>query len=204
MATKQATTTVAPADEPVFDRYIWHEYPEYLFSFDNIASGIEGYASFTEDHVRYYRETGFLAINDFFTAAETASALAGLMDLIDGKNPDVPSAVVQYEASTRDRLSASSLEERRDMVRKLQNYVDHEPRLRAIADHPRLREVVGRLLGTAAPELFQDQALLKPRALAARNRGTRTTPSSTCLSARRLSAAGLRSMKRDPKTAACT
>ena len=101
--------------------------------------------------MRYYRETGFLAINDFFTAPEIASALAGLMDLIDGKNPDVPSAVVQYEASTRDRLGASSLDERRDMVRKLQNYVDHEPRLRAIADHPRLREVVGRLLGTAEP-----------------------------------------------------
>lgn len=165
MATKQATPTIAPADEPVFDRYIWHEYPEHLFSFDNIASGIEGYASFTEDHVYYYRETGFLAINDFFTATEIASALAGLMDLIDGKNPDVPSAVVQYEASTRDRLSASSLEARRDMVRKLQNYVDHEPRLRAIADHPRLREVVGRLLGTTEPELFQDQALLKPRGI---------------------------------------
>ena len=90
MATKQATPTVAPADEPVFDRYIWHEYPKHLFSFDNIASGIEGYTSFTEDHVYYYRETGFLAINDFFTAAEIESALAGLMDIIDGKNPDAP------------------------------------------------------------------------------------------------------------------
>ena len=159
MATKQDTTTVAPADEPVFDRYIWHEYPEHLFTFDNIASGIEGFASFTENHVCYYRETGFLAINDFFTAAETASALAGLMDLIDGKNPDAPSGVVQYEASMRDRLSTSSLEERRDMVRKLQNYVDHEPRLRAIADHLQLREVVGRLLGTTEPELFQGPGL---------------------------------------------
>ena len=85
MATKQDTTTVALADEPVFDRYTWHDYPQHLFSFDNIASGIEGFASFTDDHVRYYRETGFLAINNFFTAAETTTALAGLMGLIDGK-----------------------------------------------------------------------------------------------------------------------
>ncbi len=165
MATEQGTTTATLADEPVFDRYSWQEYPEYLFSFDNVASGIEGIASFTEDHVYYYRETGFLAINNFFTAAEIALALAGLMDLIDGKNPAVSSVLVQYEASTRDRLSMSSSEARRDMVRKLQNYVDHEPRLRAIADHPRLREVVGRLLGTTEPELFQDQALLKPRGI---------------------------------------
>ena len=166
MATKQATPTVPPADEPVFDRYIWHEYPEYLFSFDNIASGIEGYASFTEDHVRYYRETGFLAINDFFTAAEIASALAGLMDLIDGKNPDVPSAVVQYEASTRDRLSASSLEERRDMVRKLQNYVG--PRAHACGPSPIIPGCEKSSAGCSArpaPELFQDQALLKPRGI---------------------------------------
>lgn len=165
MATKPDTATAATADEPVFDRYTWHEYPEHLFSFDNIASGIDSSAGFTDDHVRYYRETGFLVINDFFAEDETTAALAGLMDLIDGTNPAASSVLVQYEASTRERLGASSAEERRDMVRKLQNYVDHEPRLRAIADHPNLREAAGRLLGTPEPELFQDQALLKPRGI---------------------------------------
>ena len=165
MSTEQDTTTTTQADEPVFDPHVWHEYPEHLFSFDNIASGIEGLASFTEDHVRYYRETGFLAINNFFTEAEIATALAGLMDLIDGKNPAVGSVLVQYEASTRDHLSTSSVEERRDMVRKLQDFVDHEPRLRAIADHAQLRETVGRLLGTTAPELYSNQAMLKPRGI---------------------------------------
>ncbi len=165
MATKQDAAATAPVDQPVFDRFVWHEYPERLFSFDNVASGIEDFTSFSEDHVRYYRETGFLAINNFFTKRDIDSALAGLMDLIDGKIPDVPSVVVQYEASARDRLGASSVPERRDMVRKLQDYVDHEPRLRAIADHPQLLETVGRLLGTTGPELFQDQAMLKPRGI---------------------------------------
>ena len=165
MATKQDATTVAPTDEPVFDNHIWQEYPEHLFSFDNVASGIEGSASFTDDHVRYYQETGFLAINNFFTKREIDSALAGLTDLIDGKNPAARSVVVQYEASTRDRLGTSSVEERRDMVRKLHGFVDDEPRLRAIADHPQLRETVGRLLGTTEPELYQDQAMLKPRGI---------------------------------------
>jgi phytanoyl-CoA hydroxylase len=165
MATKQKTTTSALSDEPVFDRYILHEYPEHLFSFDNVASGIEGSASFTDDHVRYYQETGFLAINNFFTKREIDSALAGLTDLIDGKNPAARSVVVQYEAITRDRLGTSSVEERRDMVRKLHGFVDDEPRLRAIADHPQLRETVGRLLGTTEPALYQDQAMLKPRGI---------------------------------------
>lgn len=156
------TTAAAPADEPIFDQYAGQEYPEHLFSYDNVASGIEGYASFTEDHVRYYRETGFLAIGNLLDAAETASALAGLTDLIDGRHPAARSVLVQYEAGARDRLGDSSVEERRDMVRKVQNGVDHEPRLRAIADHPRLLEVVGRLLGGADPELHQNQALLKP------------------------------------------
>ena len=165
MATEQNTTTQLPADEPLFDRFVWHEYPEHLFSFDNIASGIDGFASFTDEHVRYYRETGFLAINDLFSKPEIDAALAGLMDLIDGANPSVQSTVVQYEASTRDRLPTSSLEERRDMVRKLWDYVDDEPRLRAIADHPRLLETVRRLLGTPEPELYANQALLKPRGI---------------------------------------
>ena len=165
MATKQDAATAAPADEPVFDPYIGQEYPEHLFSFDNVASGVEGLASFTEDHVRYYRETGFLAVNDFFTEREIDAALAGVMDLIDGKIPEVRSAVVQYEASTRDRLGTSSVEERRDMVRKLYHFVDDEPRLRAIADHPQLLKTVSRLLGTTKPELFQDQAMLKPRGI---------------------------------------
>ena len=165
MATEQDATTATPADEPVFDSYIWQEYPEQLFSFDNAASGIDGFASFTQEHVRYYRETGFLAVNSFFTEGEIASALAGLMDLIDAKNSGGRSVVVQYEASTRDRLPTSNLEERRDMVRKLHDYVDDEPRLRAIADHPWLLETVGRLLGATEPELYANQAMLKPRGI---------------------------------------
>jgi phytanoyl-CoA hydroxylase len=54
-----------------------------------------------------------------------------------------------------------SLEERQDYVRKFMWFTKHEPRLDAIAHHPRLIDVVTRIM-EEPPVLFQDMALLKP------------------------------------------
>ena len=47
-------------------------------------------------------------------------------------------------------------------MRKLNQYVNYDARLKAMSEHPALLGVVSRLLGGAVPELFANQALLKP------------------------------------------
>ncbi|HEY8743993.1 MAG TPA: phytanoyl-CoA dioxygenase family protein [Chloroflexota bacterium] len=77
----------------------------------------------------------------------------------DGKHPDFRH--IQFEAGARSRLGSLSVDEKQDAVRKIFRFVDDEPRLRAVAEHPAILAVVRRLLG-AEPVLFEDKALIKP------------------------------------------
>ena len=49
----------------------------------------------------------------------------------------------------------------RDAIRKIFRFVDHEPRLDAMAAHSGLLGVLEQIMGDT-PELFQDMALVKP------------------------------------------
>ncbi|MDQ3249033.1 MAG: phytanoyl-CoA dioxygenase family protein, partial [Chloroflexota bacterium] len=52
-------------------------------------------------------------------------------------------------------------EQRQDYVRKFMWFVEYDARLQALSAHPKLVDLLTRLLGEA-PLLFQDMALLKP------------------------------------------
>lgn len=131
------------------DLYAYQRLADYAASFDAIT---------TADHERFRRD-GYLAIMQGFTDAEVAAAGDGLTDLVMGRYPDFTG--IQFERGARDRLAHMSLEERQDAVRKLMWFTAVEPRLAALAQHPRLLALVQRLLGER-PVLFQDMALLKP------------------------------------------
>jgi phytanoyl-CoA hydroxylase len=135
------------------------EYDPHLYRFRALASGIHGFDAFGDEHVAFYREQGFLIIHDAFTPDEVQTALAGLLDVIDGKHPGFRH--IQFEAKARPLLATMAVEQKQDLVRKVFSFVGYEPRLRAIAEHPRLLEVVRRLIG-AEPALFEDKALIKP------------------------------------------
>lgn len=85
--------------------------------------------------------------------------MAGLLHLIMGGNPDFKG--IQFEAKSKDILPTLTIEKRQDAVRKIMHFVDYDQRLKAIALHPALMEVVGRIMGEPAA-LYQDQALIKP------------------------------------------
>jgi phytanoyl-CoA hydroxylase len=68
---------------------------------------------------------------------------------------------LQFEAQAQNRLESIQPEERQDWVRRLMGFVDIEPRLAAIADHPDLLRAMNILLKDT-PVLLQDMALLKP------------------------------------------
>lgn len=106
-----------------------------------------------------YRSEGYVAIRDVLNAETVASANAGIDALISGSSPEFRG--IQWEGGVRGRLPHMSLDERRASVRKLVYYVDHDRRLHDIAFRQDILRFVAEVLG-GEPELFADQALLKP------------------------------------------
>jgi phytanoyl-CoA hydroxylase len=153
----------ALAEGATYDPYGPGQCPEDLYDFKGLARHITGFDAFGDEHAAFFREQGYLVVHQAFTPAEVAGALDGLLDLIEGKNLDfIRSKGIQFETKARDLLPALTRDQRQDYVRKLNQYVNYEPRLKAMAEHPQLQRVVTRLLGGAAPELFANQAMLKP------------------------------------------
>jgi phytanoyl-CoA hydroxylase len=137
-------------------------YPPDLYRYSVLASGIQGFGAFQEEHGRCFRDQGYLVIHDAFAPPEVDAALEGLLDLIQGKHPGFKG--IQFEAAARELLPSLSPEEgaeRQDAVRKFWRFVEYESRLKALSEHPPLLEVLRRLMEDE-PELFQDMALLKP------------------------------------------
>ena len=146
-----------------YDPYGPGDTPEGLFAYRGLAETVDGLDGFGEQHVAFFREHGYLVVRNAFTPAEIEAALEGLLDLIDGKNLDfVKSKGIQFETKAKGILHSLTREQRQDYVRKLNQYVKFEPRLNALAQHPKLQRAVYRLLGNAVPELFANQAMLKP------------------------------------------
>ena len=130
-----------------------------LYRASAVAKGVAGFAMVSDEHVERFHRDGYLVVDDAFTNDEVEAGLEGVLDLIDGKVPAFTG--VQFEAKARERLDTLAREQKQDAVRKLMGFVAHEPRTRAIAEHPGLIGVLQRIIGEA-PALFQDQALLKP------------------------------------------
>lgn len=152
--------TTNTAEAPVYDDGLTDEYPPHLYHFDGIATGVETLDSVTDADVERFREQGFLVVNQAFTPEEVQEALDGLFYLISGQNPDFRVIMLENVAKGVP-VSELSPEERQDFVRKFMWFVDHDERLKALSQHPKLLAVLARLIGET-PFLFQDMALIKP------------------------------------------
>lgn len=152
--------STATTAEPIFD-YATDLTPEppLLYAAEGTAPTIRGFDAVDDGQVAFYREHGYLAIEGAFHADEVATMRAALTDLLGGRAPGFNA--LMYESGVRQTLATMSEAQRADAVRKLFNFVHHEPRLRAVSQHSALIGVVERLMG-ARPQLFQDMAMLKP------------------------------------------
>ena len=142
-----------------FDEEAGGDYDPDLYAITGIAEtdqvGVDPLPAALLDR---YAERGYLSIERAIGPEVVADGLDGIDRLLAG----VPGfRGVQWEARAREALPGSTPEQRRDWVRKLIYYVDHEPRLHAIAYDSALLAIVEQILG-APPVLFADQALLKP------------------------------------------
>ena len=135
-------------------------YPPELYRFDTAAEGISGgFSAVTEADIDYFHQYGYLVINDAFSPTEVADALAGMVHLMDGNCPDF--RAIQFEPKLVKQKDEMEGAERRDAIRKVFRFVDHEPRLNAMAAHSGLLGVLEQIMDDT-PELFQDMALVKP------------------------------------------
>ncbi len=135
-------------------------YPEDLYRFDTAAEGISGgFSAVTEADIEYFHQHGYLVINDAFSAPEVEEALAGMVHLMDGNDPDF--RAIQFEPKLVKEKDEREDEERRDAIRKIFGFVAYEQRLNAMAAHSGLLGVLEQIMGDT-PELFQDMALVKP------------------------------------------
>ena len=130
-----------------------------LYQYHALAGGVANFATITDEHVARFHEQGYLVVEQAFSPPEVEGSLAGLLDLIDGKQPTFTN--IQFEAKARTILPTLSPEQKQDAVRKLMGFVEYDARLKAIAEHPALLAVLHRLMNDV-PVLFQDMALLKP------------------------------------------
>lgn len=130
-----------------------------LYQYQALAGGVATFATITDEHVARFHEQGYLVVEQAFSPFEVEGAFAGLLDLIDGKQPTFTN--IQFEAKARAILPTLSPEQKQDVVRKLMGFVEYDARLKAITEHPALLAVLHRLMNDV-PVLFQDMALLKP------------------------------------------
>ncbi|QHW34823.1 phytanoyl-CoA dioxygenase family protein [Paenibacillus rhizovicinus] len=126
-----------------------------MYQFDRIHAPLPSAGAFTDEHVKQYREQGFIAIEQLLTPDEVHASIAAIMRIM--MDPDTK-AKIQF---TKPRHELHSDEERELAIRKVYEYVDADPVLHAAAYHPVIGAIVERLLGEQ-PKLVQDQALLKP------------------------------------------
>ena len=150
---------IAENTQLTFDEEVGGDCPAGLYQSHLVTPGLAGFAAVSDKQVEEFHAQGYLVIHDAFTAEEVAAALEGLLDLIDGKHAAYRG--VQYEKSARELVAQLPPEQKQDAVRKLWKMVEYERRVAALAAHPQLLALLEQLIGDT-PELFQDQALIKP------------------------------------------
>ena len=129
----------------------------HLYSNDRIHTPLPSPEAITDADMQFFRQQGFLAIENVFTTAEVEAAKAGLSWLIGGN----VSAFTDIQFEDGIDVGRMQSDERESYVRKIMRFVEHEPRLKAMSEHPRLKAIVERLIGSEV-KLIQDMALLKP------------------------------------------
>ena len=124
------------------------------------ADPIPNLEAFAAADADFYKTQGYLAVASAFSPDAVDKAISGFTDLCLGRVPGFDGIV--FEAAAGTRIEELRDDDRLDAVRKLQHFVEHEPRTRALATDPRMLHVVSMLLGGAEPELYADQAMSKP------------------------------------------
>lgn len=150
MTQKAKNDTTAVADHPP-ELYRVQRHADLFDSLDE---------AMTESGLQQYEDAGFVGVREVLSPQDVRDALDAIDDLISGNVEGFED--VMLEAAAGEDVRDMTLDERRDCVRRVFHFTQHEPRLHRIAHDPKLLRMVGELMGGREPALFQDMALLKP------------------------------------------
>ncbi|MFB6173890.1 MAG: phytanoyl-CoA dioxygenase family protein [Halobacteriales archaeon] len=145
------------------------EPPEGLYRYDRTANKrVSSIADVTEEDLGFFREHGYLVIDEFLDEAEVEAAKEGMLTLLTEANAGNTeydlSDVVQFEDALEDDFEypeAVPPEELQYYVRKFMWYTDHSEGMRAPSECEDLLDLLSTLV-EGEPEMFQDMALIKP------------------------------------------
>ena len=147
--------------EVIIDPDSGGEYPNWLYEYATTADdGVGGLDAVSDADIAFFHEQGYLVIRNAFEPTEIDNGLNGLVDLVQGKNPDFKG--LMFENAVKDRVKELSDDEKMDSIRKLMWFVEFEDRLKALAEHPKLLSVLRRIIGSNDLTMFQDMGLIKP------------------------------------------
>ncbi|MBD2868546.1 phytanoyl-CoA dioxygenase family protein [Paenibacillus arenilitoris] len=129
-----------------------------LYRYDQVEQDrIPTMQHLTEEHVKQFWSRGYLVVEQALSAEEVNRSIEAIMDILSG------SSIGSRIQFVRPQSELKTFEEVELAARKIHGFVDHEPRLRAIAHQPAVLEALRKLFGEE-PEVAQDQAILKPPA----------------------------------------
>ena len=134
--------------------------PRDLYRYSRTAEALPGPDRISESDIAFYRREGFLAVENVLTPDEVAEVRQAMDDLIHGRAEGYTG--LQPEPEVKERWPGMSADERADSLRKLFQFVEYAPRLKALTRHPVLVRILSQLVGDEDVHLIQDMALLKP------------------------------------------
>ncbi|MBD2847002.1 phytanoyl-CoA dioxygenase family protein [Paenibacillus sp. IB182496] len=151
MANKTLTAYLTPEDEQLAKTIATS-----MYRYDNTnADSIPTWAQLTDAHVKQFWEQGYLVVDNVLNEAEIRQSIDALMDIVHGRSTGSKLQIVKPKEGIK------TAEDRELAARKAYDYLDHEPRLRAVAEHADIMNGMARLFGEPA-KIVQDQAILKP------------------------------------------
>ena len=134
-------------------------YADALYQPGSMARSTPTLDTLSDGDREFFSENGYLTVEQAFTPAEVRAAIQGLVNLAAGRRPDFKEII--FEAKAREVFPRISLEDRLDYVRKLNDFVEFDPGLKAMGYHPKLLQVVRRIIGEEIV-MYSNFALLKP------------------------------------------
>jgi phytanoyl-CoA hydroxylase len=127
-----------------------------MYRYDRPAlNHIDSLANITKADITSFWEQGYMVIDNVFTPEEVHTSLEAIMDIIlervTGPHLQFVKPLSQLKDDTEKELA----------IRKIDRFVEHEPRLHDIAYHEGLLQLLGSLFSDTA-KLVQEQGILKP------------------------------------------
>ncbi|SFL75458.1 Ectoine hydroxylase-related dioxygenase, phytanoyl-CoA dioxygenase (PhyH) family [Paenibacillus sp. 1_12] len=127
-----------------------------MYRYDNPATNhIDSLANVTEADIADFWRQGYMVVDNVFTQEEVNTSLEAIMDIIMER---VKGPQLQF-VKPRDQLKNDF--EKELAIRKIERFVEHDPRLHYLAYHEGMLQLLGSLF-TDTPKLVQQQGILKP------------------------------------------